>query len=743
MTPSTSCPDEAHLKGLLEGSLPGDEQCALTEHLDACECCQHTLESLAVGDAGWADRLRHCDRDRPGSDSAFWPALRNLKREIDATEAQPTSEEPDAGPVQLDFLAPAEESGYLGRLGHFDVVEVIGRGGMGLVLKAFDGCLHRFVAIKVLDPKLAGNETARRRFCREARAAAAVTHENVVAIHEVEKEESSDLPYLVMQYVAGTSLQDRLDTGRPLELKEILRIGAQTAAGLAAAHAQGLVHRDVKPANILLESGERVRITDFGLARAAEDVKLTKTGFVAGTPLYMAPEQASGDDLDHRTDLFSLGSVLYALCTGQAPFDGNTPFVVLRRITEETPRPIQDINPKIPGWLVAVIEKLLAKDPKDRYQSAAEVGDILSQALAAVQTSSATIPCPETARRKKARLYRTIGAAVPALLLLGLFVTEVTNVTGVIPWMGRALHFRPNEEASPTLAEFNQNEGTIWSLAFVPNTDLLIMAVDEGTIQIWKPGQARAERRVTAHDGKPIWSVAVAPDGKSFISGGSDNAVERWTLDLDDGRPILKATSIVRGVAFGPKGDRIAAACRDGNLIVLDLVTNEKKTFGPASGEAVAVAFSPDGKTVASAGGGSGRVIQLWNVSTGRVQQPLGGFKGAVYALAYSPDGQTLASAGWDKTVRLWDVASGTVRREFEGHTEDVWSVAFSPDGTLLVSGSSDHTVRLWDVATGREVATFRGQTSAVHAVAFAPDGRRVAAGSREGVVKVWQVPGR
>jgi serine/threonine protein kinase/sugar lactone lactonase YvrE len=741
MTPPTSCPDQAHLKGLLDGSLAGDEQSVLTEHLGNCQCCQHTLESLAVGDAPWAADLRHVDRDRPTSDSAFWPALRSLEQQIDVTQVQPGAAEPDAGPVELDFLAPAEKPGYLGRLGHFDVVEVIGRGGMGLVLKAFDECLHRFVAIKVLDPKLAGNETARRRFCREARAAAAVTHENVVAIHEVEHEESNDLPYLVMQYVAGTSLQDRLDHGQPLELKEILRIGAQAAAGLAAAHAQGLVHRDVKPANILLESGERVRITDFGLARAAEDVKLTKTGFVAGTPLYMAPEQASGEDLDHRTDLFSLGSVLYALCTGQAPFDGNTPFVVLRRITEETPRPIQDINPKIPGWLVAVIDKLLAKDPKDRFQSAADVGDILSQALAAVQSSSGTIPCPDAARRKRARIYRTIGAAVPAALLLGLFVTEVTNVTGVIGWMGRALHFRPNEEASPTSAEFSQNEATVWSLAFMPREDVLAMAVEDGTIKLWKPGQSRAERKFNGHDGKPIWSLAVAPDGKSFITGGSDETVQRWDPDTVEGRTILKAPSIVRAVAFGPRGEKVAAACRDGAVVVHDLKTGKEQKFGPSSGEMVAIAYSPDGKLVAS--GGTGKVIHLWSVATGREHNRLHGHKGAVYGLAFSPDGQTLASGGWDKILRIWDVSTGDVQRKFEGHAEDIWSVAFSPDGRLVATGSGDHTVKLWDVETGRELATFRGHTSAVHAVAFAPDGRRVAAGCRDGVVKVWQVPGR
>src|SRR5262249_35083194 len=157
----------------------------------------------------------------------------------------------------------------------------------------------------------------------------------------VEREETRDLPFLVMQIVAGESLEQRLTREGALSVKNILRIGAQIAQGLAAAHAQGLIHRDIKPANILLEQVlDRVRITDFGLARAVEDVKLTQSGFVAGTPLYMAPEQARGEALDHRTDLFSLGSALYAMCTGKPPFSGSTPYVVLRQVTEELPTPI-------------------------------------------------------------------------------------------------------------------------------------------------------------------------------------------------------------------------------------------------------------------------------------------------------------------------------------------------------------------------------------------------------------------
>src|SRR5207248_7730435 len=259
----------------------------------------------------------------------------------------------------------SQRADALGRLGHYEVLDLVGRGGMGVVLRAFDEVLHRVVAIKVMAPQLATSATARRPFLREARAAAAVSHDNVVTIHAVE--EGEGVPHLVMQFVAGTSLQEKLDREGPPELREVLRIGMQAAAGLAAAHAHGLVHRDVKPSNILLENGvERVKLTDFGLARAADDASLTQSGVLAGTPQYMAPEQAQGEAMDHRADLFSLGSVLYAMCAGRPPFRAETTMAVIRRVCDERPRPLREVNPEVPGWLAAIIAKLHAKGPARR-----------------------------------------------------------------------------------------------------------------------------------------------------------------------------------------------------------------------------------------------------------------------------------------------------------------------------------------------------------------------------------------
>jgi serine/threonine protein kinase len=294
---------------------------------------------------------------------------------------------PPSGPggaaADLSFLAPPTEPGALGRLDHYEVLEVVGRGGMGVVLRARDTKLLRIVAIKVLTASLAASSTARQRFLREARAAAAIRHDHVVAIYAVC--EDAPVPYLVMEFIDGCNLEDFVRRGGSLEVQEILRIGIQVASGLAAAHQHGLIHRDIKPANILLESDvQRVKLTDFGLARAADDIRLTQSGLIAGTPLYMAPEQAAGEPIDVRADLFSLGSVLYELCTGQPPFQAASSVAVLRRVCDDTPRPIREINPDIPEPLCRLIERLHAKRPADRPASAQEVADELRQVLAAV-----------------------------------------------------------------------------------------------------------------------------------------------------------------------------------------------------------------------------------------------------------------------------------------------------------------------------------------------------------------------
>ena len=391
-------PDRIHL--FLDQKLSDAEQFAFESHLTECGNCRQRLETAAASeDISFeiCESLRNDQLPLPysplppgeGGAPAQWVGVRAAADSaLDSTGEETFSSQATV----LKLLAPTDDDRMLGRWGTYEVVGVVGTGGMGVVLKAFDTALNRYVAIKILAPHLGSSGAARKRFSREAQASAAVVHDNVIEIYGVA--EAAGLPYLVMPYVRGPSLQRRLDDEGPLALVEILRVGMQAAAGLAAAHAQGLVHRDVKPANILLADGiERVKLTDFGLARAADDASLTKTGIIAGTPQYMSPEQARGEPVDQRSDLFSLGSVHYAMCTGRPPFRAETSYGVLRRITDEEPRPIREINPDIPEWLCGIVEKLMAKGPDDRFQSARDVASLLEQCLAHVQQPTA-VPLP-------------------------------------------------------------------------------------------------------------------------------------------------------------------------------------------------------------------------------------------------------------------------------------------------------------------------------------------------------------
>jgi len=330
----------------------------------------------------------------------------------------------------LTFLSAAEDPAALGLLGPYRIDSVIGRGGMGLVLRGHDARLNRSVAIKVLLPELSESASARQRFLREARATAAVNHPHVVTIHAVEE---APLPYLVMELVAGRTLRGELHRVGPLPAAEIVRIGRETAEGLAAAHERGLIHRDVSPANILLEDATgRVKLTDFGLARAADDLAITRPGEVAGTPQYMSPEQAQGHDLDARSDLFSLGSVLYTLCAGSGPFGTGPGLVVLRRVVEQTPRPLAELRPELPPALVDIINRLLAKDPAARFPSAHEVRSALEQVDTAPAAAIATRPAvdAQSARRAAPPRRRLAALAAGLLLLLAGVIIRITNLDG-------------------------------------------------------------------------------------------------------------------------------------------------------------------------------------------------------------------------------------------------------------------------------------------------------------------------
>jgi hypothetical protein len=482
--------------------------------------------------------------------------------------------------ADLTFLAPSSEPGSLGRLDHYEVLEVVGRGGMGIVLRARDTKLLRVVAVKLLAAPLAVSGTARQRFAREARAAAAVRDDHVVAIHAVC--DDAPVPYLVMEFIDGCNLETLIRRTGPLEIKEILRIGIQTAAGLAAAHKQGLIHRDVKPANILLENGvQRVRLTDFGLARAVDDASLTQSGLIAGTPLYMSPEQAAGEPIGPSADLFSLGSVLYELCTGRPAFRASNTLAVIRRVSDDSPRPIREINLDIPEPVCQLIERLHAKKPEDRPASAQEVADSLARLLAGLQGQGSAVSsagvAPRSAPSGRTMLSRSWAwAAALVLLLAGLGLGEATGVTDV---GGTVIHLLSPEG---TLVLDIGDPGV--SVA-VDGTDVAITGAGVKEIRL-KPGQYNVE---ASRDGKFVSRelVTVTRKGRRVVQISKEAApltdAEKWEKSVA-GLPAegqLKAFGL-RMKELNPGFDgKVTPTIKNGVVTGLDFHTDLVNDLSP------------------------------------------------------------------------------------------------------------------------------------------------------------------
>jgi serine/threonine protein kinase len=453
MSTTATCPSVQALQALCAGRLTEAEAQPLRAHLRQCAWCQGVLEGLeathkdeALDDPGWTSTdldstvsgttvTADYTGPRPGGGASGSGAGSTLRLD--------EADEPDED-LDLSFLLPSPRATALGRIGEYDVLNVLGVGGMGIVFKAYDDTLHRIVAIKVMKPRLASSRRARRQFLSEARAAAAINHPNVVTIHAVGTQQG--VPYLVMECIGGTSLRHRVRaSGRALEYIEILRISHQVAQGLAAAHEQGVIHRDIKPANIMLEDGvERVKITDFGLALAAMNFSdMTSEEKIVGTPAYMSPEQVRAEVLDARSDLFGLGCVIYAMATGHSPFKGAHTLEIIRKVSEHRQAPLCELDPPLPRPLSDLVERLLAKAPEDRPGTAAEVAEALRAMLAEANQEPVVLngkPQPEEdlarppARRDRLRKrLRTLAEAAATLVVAAL----------LLAWMAYTLRSRP------------------------------------------------------------------------------------------------------------------------------------------------------------------------------------------------------------------------------------------------------------------------------------------------------------
>jgi serine/threonine protein kinase/WD40 repeat protein len=756
---------DGQLSGLLDDVQIWPQQSALIAHLDACDSCRMRLESSAADQQQWTaiqENLRARGSDDLPESAQLTAAIASL---CEPTEEDLTAEKnrPDCQSDQMTDNGDStdESASCPPTIGPYRIVKQVGRGGMGVVYKAFDPELERHVAVKRITDSLLEQPGALERFRREARSAAAIRDSHVVAIHAIEH--TSPHPYLVMEFVDGMSVAEWLGRDRRLAWQDVARIGAEAAAGLAAAHAAGVVHRDVKPANILVDADTgRIKMGDFGLARTLDNSSLTQTGLVRGTPEYIAPEQAAGEQIDHRADLFSLGSVLYAACTGQPPFQADNSMAVLRRTREDRHRPIGEFRGDIPKPLIHVIDRLLNKEPDDRFATAQEVAQTLSRIQRGEQVhvgKSAGPVLPNSPLRGllavAALVLFVVGIGVGGIYAGATLVQEADGQTDttLVAAKNRKKSRKPSSKKRSATAESISAAALPTRVQIVSPDDLMRERIRAEKDLLELSRHPLLVREFKGHTG-PVNGIAITPDAKLLLSCSGwprgDRSVRVW--DVATGKELRQFDVAAMPKNHGDSGSREAP----GEFFTIAVTPDGKHAVTGATGGAVCVWSIATGKlvrqfeehvatvygaaisakgNVALTGGRHG-IGRLWNPSTGEELMQLTGHRSWVRCVAISPDGKRALTGSYDNVLRLWDLDRAELIREFKTPQNWIWSVAFAPSGTVAACVSG-RDVQLWDLDSGKLIQSLVGEDNGT-SVDISADGRRVISGGYDGTVRLW-----
>jgi serine/threonine protein kinase/WD40 repeat protein len=699
-------------------------------------------------------------------------------------------------PYQVNQLA--QENGAALQLGAYVVLERLGTGGMGNVFKARHRGLGRIVALKVIHRDKLNNPAAVKRFEREIRVAGQLDHPNVV--HAYDAEEVNGAKVLVMEYVEGTDLNKLVKENGPLPVREACDYIRQAALALQHAQDKGLVHRDVKPGNLMLQSGGTVKLLDLGLALLQQPLvegstsgPLTVAGKVVGTVDFIAPEQARDpSNVDIRADLYSLGCTFYFLLTGQPPFDGATVTNKLFKHALEEPRPVEQLRPGVPAPVTAVIRRLMAKRPDDRFQTPAEVAAVLEDVLrgrspvarpaAADRTEAArpvrpaepaakAVAVPALPRKKRSdprRLWIIGGGLAVLLVLLGVLALILPYYLGG-PEGGSSKEeprLSPAErEAQARLDDLRQQhqEGrsdedkirqevaafrwrypglpqTLQAMAFLRELPSPLDELDPAKIpERLRPKDAPAEL-VAVLDG-PAGAVAVAPDGARVLTAHGGTVACRDLVKGTAGTPFEKVRGPMTMIALSPDGKRAMLGGRGKNLGLWDVLWQaatgrEVRKLDAHTSEVTALALSPDGRWGLS-GGSDGRVY-LWNLSDGS-HFVLDGHKASVRGVAFTPDGKLGLTTGEDQTLRVWDLEIRRERKPVVEAPGPVTCLAVAPDGKRAYTGGPTGVLR-WTLGPPATDGSLDGYAGPVAALALTADGRYLAATDGKGWVGVWNL---
>lgn len=598
------------------------------------------------------------------------------------------------------------------RIGRYELIEELGRGGMGIVYRARQQDTHREVALKVLDAGFTPPGEADERFLREARVVASLDHPGLVRLYEGGS--AGGHRYFAMELIAGRTLETVAREG-PLPAAVAARWVLEVARAIAYAHEQRVVHRDLKPSNIIVDPRGRPRVTDFGLARRLDAPALTATRQTLGTPAYMAPEQVRGAPapLDPRSDLFALGAILYRLVAGRPPFQGETVEAVLLQVLETEPIPLRRLNPLVPPDLEAICQKCLEKHPDRRYPTATALADDLERFLEHIPTHARPIP-------PLGRLWRLCRRHPGLATLTGaLTLAIVAGGTGIL-W-----HARQAEAARRETQQANVRLQTLLARRQFEHAENLVR---RGDAQAALPPLARILRDDPAHPAAPSRAL-------NLLSG------RHHLLPL---RPPIVVASNLNFACLSPDGRSVALASWAGYAQVIHLETGPASTPPLRHARSVLrVAFSPDARWLGSTS--PDRTARVWNATRGEPVCPPLAHPGNVLYLAFSPDGRRLVTtcevlatnSPAAHEIAIWDLPAG--RRAFPGYPNrySFHAVAWSPDGRWIAAPSTDRQAHLLDAATGR-AAGLLPHDGAVNCVAFSPDSQRLATGSHDGTARLW-----